>query len=152
MRCEDGLIWCCKNYDRNIISSIICHGFGDETFVTTTLKSFDGQIFLCEPYITSLPDELKLYKAGKETSVNSLGMIFSWTKALAYKALIDNNVKLTRFCENLERSCIDVIDSGLYTKNIAEKVKGGQLLKRKDWLDTFEFIDTIAERIKEFDF
>lgn len=88
-----------------------------------------------------------MYQQGKETSTNPIASIFAWTRGLIHRAALDNNTKLRAFCETLEKVCIDTIESGFMTKDLAICIKGMSAVKRNDYLETFEFMDKLHENL-----
>lgn len=91
----------------------------------------------------------RLYQKGQETSTNSVASIFAWTRGLLHRAKLDNNSELTRFAEALESVCISTIEEGFMTKDLAICIKGMNNVKRSDYLETFEFIDKVAENLRK---
>lgn len=90
-----------------------------------------------------------MHQQGKETSTNPIASIFAWTRGLEHRAKLDQNTELKKFADTLEKVCIEVIESGFMTKDLAICIKGLSNVQRDDYLDTFAFIDKLAEKLKE---
>lgn len=89
------------------------------------------------------------HQNGKETSTNPIASIFAWTRGLLHRAVLDDNVELKKFAEILEKVCIDTIESGFMTKDLAICIKGNSGVKRTDYMETFEFMDKLADNLKK---
>lgn len=139
-------IWACKNYDGDVQSDSIAQGFGSLGLMTSTLITPDGKIMESEAAHGTVTRHYRNYQEGKATSTNSMASIFAWTKGLAFRAQLDNNQELLNFCQKLEQACIDTVQSGKMTKDLAICVKGNNDVKAGvDYLETEEFLDAIIE-------
>lgn len=104
--------------------------------------------FTAEAAHGTVTRHFRMHQQGKETSTNPIASIFAWTKGLEHRAKLDNNAQLKHFAETLEKVCIDTIESGFFTKDLAICVKGMANVQKGDYLDTFAFMDKLAENLK----
>ncbi|KAJ8298988.1 hypothetical protein KUTeg_023048 [Tegillarca granosa] len=149
MKAEGGFVWACKNYDGDVQSDSVAQGFGSLGMMTSVLICPDGKTVEAEAAHGTVTRHYRFHQQGKETSTNSIASIFAWTRGLTHRAKLDNNSELAKFSECLEAACIDTIESGLMTKDLAICIKGMNNVTRKDYLNTFEFIDKIAEVLQQ---
>lgn len=113
-------------------------------------KSINLFIFSAEAAHGTVTRHYRQYQQGKETSTNPIASIFAWTRGLLHRATLDNNSQLKNFCETLEKVCIDTIESGFMTKDLAICIKGSMsAVQRGDYLETFEFMDKLADNLKK---
>lgn len=105
-------------------------------------------MFTAEAAHGTVTRHFRMHQQGKETSTNPIASIFAWTRGLEHRAKLDNNAKLKKFVETLEKVCIDTIQSGFFTKDLAICIKGMANVKKGDYLDTFAFMDKLAENLK----
>lgn len=148
MKSEGGFIWACKNYDGDVQSDSIAQGFGSLGLMTSVLQCPDGKTIEAEAAHGTVTRHYRQYQKGNETSTNPIASIFAWTRGLLHRAKLDNNAELERFAENLEKTCIDTIQSGFMTKDLALCIKGSiSKVKREDYMETFEFLDKIASNL-----
>ncbi|KAJ8255971.1 hypothetical protein COCON_G00198350 [Conger conger] len=131
MKSEGGFIWACKNYDGDVQSDSVAQGYGSLGMMTSVLICPDG----------------RTHQQGKETSTNPIASIFAWTRGLAHRAKLDGNTELNVFAESLEAVCIETIEAGFMTKDLAACIKGLPNVLRSDYLNTFEFLDKLAENL-----
>lgn len=109
----------------------------------------DGKTVEAEAAHGTVTRHYRFHQQGKETSTNSVASIFAWTRGLLHRAKLDNNDALKKFAETLEAVCIQTIESGFMTKDLAICIKGMANVQRSDYLETFDFIDKIAENLKK---
>jgi isocitrate dehydrogenase len=139
-----GYFWACKNYDGDVQSDIVAQGFGSLGLMTSVLMTPDGQTVEAEAAHGTVTRHYREHQKGKETSTNSIASIFAWTQGLAHRAKLDNNQDLARFATTLERVCIETVETGFMTKDLALLVGADQ-----KWLSTTGFLDKIDENLKK---
>ena len=144
LRWEGGYIWACKNYDGDVQSDTVAQGYGSLGLMTSVLMTPDGKTVEAEAAHGTVTRHYRDHQAGKATSTNPIASIFAWTQGLAHRAKLDNNPKLAEFAKTLERVCIQTVESGKMTKDLA-------LLISKDapWLNTQEFLAAIDDSLKK---
>uniref|UniRef100_Q09JZ8 Isocitrate dehydrogenase [NADP] n=1 Tax=Gryllus firmus TaxID=7000 RepID=Q09JZ8_GRYFI len=146
---EGGFVWACKNYDGDVQSDSVAQGFGSLGLMTSVLLCPDGKTVEAEAAHGTVTRHYRFHQQGKETSTNPIASIFAWTKGLLHRAKLDNNDKLRDFAEKLEAVCIETIESGFMTKDLAICIKGMNNVTRDDYLDTFAFMDKLGENLKK---
>nr|CAH7750318.1 unnamed protein product [Callosobruchus chinensis] len=149
MKSEGGFVWACKNYDGDVQSDSVAQGYGSLGLMTSVLLCPDGKTVEAEAAHGTVTRHYRMYQQGKETSTNPIASIFAWTRGLMQRAKLDNNAKLDKFAHTLEQVCIDTIESGFMTKDLAICIKGMSKVQRSDYLETFEFMDKLAENLKK---
>ncbi|CAG5128984.1 unnamed protein product [Candidula unifasciata] len=149
MKSEGGFVWACKNYDGDVQSDSVAQGFGSLGMMTSVLICPDGKTVEAEAAHGTVTRHYRFYQQGKETSTNPIASIFAWTRGLAHRAKLDNNPELTKFAESLEAVCVETIESGIMTKDLAICIKGLNGVTRSDYQETFEFLDTLAQNLKK---
>lgn len=149
MKSEGGFVWACKNYDGDVQSDSVAQGFGSLGMMTSVLVCPDGKTIEAEAAHGTVTRHYRQHQKGNETSTNSIASIFAWTRGLAHRAKLDNNDALKKFSDNLERACIETIESGIMTKDLAICIKGMNSVQRTDYLNTFEFLDKVAELLTQ---
>merc|ERR1712002_440320 len=149
MKSEGGFVWACKNYDGDVQSDSVAQGFGSLGLMTSVLICPDGKTIEAEAAHGTVTRHYRVHQKGGETSTNSVASIFAWTRGLLHRAKLDENAKLTKFAESLEAACIETIESGYMTKDLAICIKGMANTTRGDYLNTFEFLDKIAENLQK---
>ena len=144
LRWEGGYIWACKNYDGDVQSDTVAQGYGSLGLMTSVLMTPDGKTVEAEAAHGTVTRHYRDHQVGKATSTNPIASIFAWTQGLAHRAKLDNNPKLAEFAKTLERVCIQTVESGKMTKDLA-------LLISKDapWLNTQEFLAAIDDNLKK---
>ncbi|XP_003385482.2 PREDICTED: isocitrate dehydrogenase [NADP] cytoplasmic-like [Amphimedon queenslandica] len=148
LKSEGGFVWACKNYDGDVQSDVVAQGYGSLGMMTSVLVCPDGKTVESEAAHGTVTRHYRMHQQGKETSTNPIASIFAWTRGLAHRAKLDNNPELTRFCDNLEKVCIETIEAGIMTKDLAGCIKGIQNVTPDDYLNTFAFLDKLAENLK----
>ncbi|MGI9131248.1 MAG: NADP-dependent isocitrate dehydrogenase [Candidatus Nanopelagicaceae bacterium] len=143
LRWEGGYVWACKNYDGDVQSDTVAQGYGSLGLMTSVLMTPDGKTVESEAAHGTVTRHFRDHQAGKQTSTNPIASIFAWTQGLTHRAKLDNNPKLAEFAATLERVCIETVESGKMTKDLA-------LLISKDspWLNTQDFLAAIDENLK----
>lgn len=148
MKSEGGFVWACKNYDGDVQSDSVAQGYGSLGLMTSVLICPDGKTVEAEAAHGTVTRHYRFYQQGKETSTNPIASIFAWTRGLAHRAKLDNNAELKGFADTLETVCIETIEQGFMTKDLAICIKGMNNVSRSDYMETFEFLDKLAERLK----
>ena len=144
LRWEGGYIWACKNYDGDVQSDTVAQGYGSLGLMTSVLMTPDGKTVEAEAAHGTVTRHYRDHQAGKATSTNPIASIFAWTQGLAHRAKLDNTPKVTEFAKTIERVCLETVESGKMTKDLA-------LLISKDapWLNTQEFLSVIDDNLKK---
>ncbi|XP_064084797.1 isocitrate dehydrogenase [NADP] cytoplasmic-like [Macrobrachium nipponense] len=149
MKSEGGFVWACKNYDGDVQSDSVAQGFGSLGMMTSVLVCPDGKTLESEAAHGTVTRHYRQHQQGKETSTNPIASVFAWTRGLSHRAKLDNNEALARFAVTLEKVCVDTIESGAMTKDLAICIKGMANVTRQDYLNTFEFLDKLAENLQK---
>jgi isocitrate dehydrogenase len=144
LKWSGGYVWACKNYDGDVQSDTVAQGFGSLGLMTSVLMTPDGQTVEAEAAHGTVTRHYREHQKGKETSTNAIASIFAWTRGLAHRAKLDNNEELARFASTLEKVCVDTVESGYMTKDLALLVGAEQ-----KWLSTTGFLDKIDENLKK---
>nr|CCD13624.1 unnamed protein product [Trypanosoma congolense IL3000] len=142
-----GFVWACKNYDGDVQSDVVAQGFGSLGLMTSVLICPDGKTIESEAAHGTVTRHYREHQKGKETSTNSVASIFAWTRGLAHRGKLDNNVELVEFSSSLERAVMRAIESGHMTKDLALCVHGAEKLQRSHYETTEGFIDSVAEEL-----
>jgi isocitrate dehydrogenase len=144
LRWEGGYIWACKNYDGDVQSDTVAQGYGSLGLMTSVLMSPDGRTVEAEAAHGTVTRHYRDHQAGKATSTNPIASIFAWTQGLQHRAKLDNTPEVATFASSLERVCIETVESGKMTKDLA-------LLISNDapWLNTQEFLAAIDENLQK---
>jgi isocitrate dehydrogenase len=144
LKWSGGYVWACKNYDGDVQSDTVAQGFGSLGLMTSVLLSPDGKIVEAEAAHGTVTRHYREHQKGKSTSTNSIASIFAWTRGLAHRAKLDNNPALDKFAHTLEKVCVDTVESGCMTKDLALLVGPEQ-----KWLTTEGFLDKVDENLKK---
>ncbi|WP_369132796.1 NADP-dependent isocitrate dehydrogenase [Modestobacter sp. I12A-02662] len=144
LKWEGGYVWACKNYDGDVQSDTVAQGFGSLGLMTSVLMSPDGRTVEAEAAHGTVTRHFRQHQQGKETSTNPIASIFAWTRGLAHRGKLDGTPEVTRFAETLERVCIETVEGGQMTKDLA-------LLISKDapWLTTQDFLAAIDANLQK---
>ncbi|GLD94723.1 hypothetical protein PINS_up003347 [Pythium insidiosum] len=148
LKSKGGFVWACKNYDGDVQSDVLAQGFGSLGLMTSVLLTPDGKTVEAEAAHGTVTRHYRVHQKGGETSTNSIASIFAWTRGLLHRAKLDQNDQLKLFCEELEATIIESVESGQMTKDLALIIHGDNL-KREHYLNTFEFVDKIAENLNK---
>jgi isocitrate dehydrogenase len=143
MKWSGGYVWACKNYDGDVQSDLVAQGFGSLGLMTSVLMTPDGKTVEAEAAHGTVTRHYREHQKGKETSTNSMASIFAWARALAHRAKLDSNPALAKFSATLEKVCIDTVEAGFMTKDLALLVGPDQ-----QWLSTTGFLDHVDENLK----
>ncbi|MFA6267854.1 MAG: NADP-dependent isocitrate dehydrogenase [Pseudolabrys sp.] len=144
LKWSGGYVWACKNYDGDVQSDTVAQGFGSLGLMTSVLLTPDGKVVEAEAAHGTVTRHYRQHQKGQETSTNSIASIFAWTRGLAHRAKLDNNDALAKFSLTLEKVCVDTVESGFMTKDLALLVGADQ-----KWLSTTGFLDKIDENLKK---
>lgn len=147
LKSEGAYVWACKNYDGDVQSDFLAQGFGSLGLMTSVLICPDGKTIEAEAAHGTVTRHFRVHQKGGETSTNSIASIFAWTRGLAHRAKLDNNERLLGFTQTLEAACVDTVESGKMTKDLA-LITHGSKLTRDQYLNTEEFIDAVAAELK----
>jgi isocitrate dehydrogenase len=142
MKWSGGYIWACKNYDGDVQSDTVAQGFGSLGLMTSVLLTPDGKTVEAEAAHGTVTRHYREHQKGKETSTNSIASIFAWTRGLAHRAKLDDNAELANFADLLEKVCVDTVEAGYMTKDLALLVGADQ-----KWLSTTGFLDKVAANL-----
>ncbi|WP_336488205.1 NADP-dependent isocitrate dehydrogenase [Methylobacterium nigriterrae] len=143
LKWSGGYVWACKNYDGDVQSDTVAQGFGSLGLMTSVLLTPDGRTVEAEAAHGTVTRHYREHQKGKETSTNSIASIFAWSRGLAHRAKLDDNADLARFAGTLETVCIDTVEAGFMTKDLALLVGPDQ-----KWLSTTGFLDKVDENLK----
>jgi len=144
LKWSGGYVWACKNYDGDVQSDTVAQGFGSLGLMTSVLLTPDGKTVEAEAAHGTVTRHYREHQKGKETSTNSIASIFAWTRGLAHRAKLDNNAALAKFSATLEKVCVDTVEAGFMTKDLALLVGADQ-----KWLSTTGFLDKVDENLKK---
>ncbi len=149
LKWNGNFVWACKNYDGDVQSDTVAQGFGSLGLMTSVLVTPDGKTMEAEAAHGTVTRHYRDHQAGKRTSTNPIASIFAWTRGLAFRGKLDNNAELITFAEKLEKVCIETVESGKMTKDLAVCTFGNNVEHGKHYLYTEEFLDTIDENLKK---
>jgi len=144
MKWSGAYLWACKNYDGDVQSDTVAQGFGSLGLMTSVLMTPDGDTVEAEAAHGTVTRHYRLHQEGKETSTNSIASIFAWTRGLAHRAKLDDNAALAKFAATLEKVCIDTVESGKMTKDLAVLIGPDQ-----KWLSTQGFLDAVDRNLQK---
>ncbi len=144
MKWEGGYVWACKNYDGDVQSDTVAQGFGSLGLMTSVLMSADGKTVEAEAAHGTVTRHFRQHQQGQPTSTNPIASIFAWTRGLAARGRMDDTLEVSTFAETLERICIETVESGKMTKDLALLVGGGQ-----EFQTTQEFLASIDENLRQ---
>ena len=147
MKWEGGFVWACKNYDGDVQSDTVAQGFGSLGLMTSVLITPDGKTLEAEAAHGTVTRHYRMHQQGKATSTNPIASIFAWTRGLAHRAKLDNNSALTHFANTLEQVCVEVVEAGKMTKDLAACIYGEKVTADK-YLNTEIFLDEIDKALK----
>ncbi len=146
LKWEGGFVWACKNYDGDVQSDTIAQGFGSLGLMTSTLITPDGKTMEAEAAHGTVTRHYRLHQQGKETSTNPIASIFAWTRGLSFRGKLDRNDDLILFADKLERACIETVEEGNMTKDLALLIHGNELGK-DNYLNTQDFLVAIDRKL-----
>ena len=143
LKWEGGYVWACKNYDGDVQSDTVAQGFGSLGLMTSVLMSPDGKTVEAEAAHGTVTRHYRMHQQGKPTSTNPIASIFAWTRGLAHRGKLDNTPEVTKFAETLERVCIETVESGKMTKDLAQLIGPDE-----PWLTTQDFLAAIDSNLQ----
>src|SRR5579871_3700265 len=144
LKWSGGYVWACKNYDGDVQSDAVAQGYGSLGMMTSVLTTPDGKVVEAEAAHGTVTRHYREHQKGKETSTNSIASIFAWTRGLAHRAKLDNNADLAKFAGTLEKVCVETVEAGDMTKDLALLVGADQ-----KWLSTSGFLDKVDEGLNK---
>ena len=147
MKWNGGFVWACKNYDGDVQSDTVAQGFGSLGLMTSTLVTPDGKTMEAEAAHGTVTRHYREHQKGNKTSTNPIASIFAWTRGLNFRGKLDGNDALRNFADTLEQVCIDVVESGRMTKDLALLIHGKDMTS-DHWLTTEEFLEAIDTDLK----
>jgi isocitrate dehydrogenase len=147
LKWNGGFVWACKNYDGDVQSDTVAQGFGSLGLMTSTLVTPDGTTMEAEAAHGTVTRHYRQHQAGKKTSTNPIASIFAWTRGLAFRGKLDNNQDLINFADTLERVCIDVVEGGKMTKDLALLIHGKEMTE-EHYLTTEGFLEALDSELK----
>jgi len=143
MKWNGGFVWACKNYDGDVQSDTVAQGFGSLGLMTSVLMTPDGQTVEAEAAHGTVTRHYRQHQQGKETSTNPIASIFAWSQGLKYRGEFDGTPEVVKFAETLEKVCVDTVEAGFMTKDLALLIGPNQ-----KWLTTNQFLDKLDEGLK----
>ena len=146
IKSDGGFVWACKNYDGDVQSDIVAQGYGSLGLMTSVLMAPDGKTIESEAAHGTVTRHYREHQKGNPTSTNPIASIFAWSRGLAHRAHLDNNTKLTKYCEILEKACIETVQSGFMTKDLA-LCQAGKTPKNIVMGDTKDGKDYVTTRL-----
>ncbi|MFO7869335.1 MAG: isocitrate dehydrogenase (NADP(+)) [Bacteroidales bacterium] len=141
-------IWACKNYDGDVQSDTLAQGFGSLGLMTSTLITPDGKTMEAEAAHGTVTRHYRMHQKGEKTSTNPIASIFAWTRGLAFRGKLDKNTELIDFCTALENVCIETVESGIMTKDLALSIHGAKM-RDSHWVTTEDFLAALDKGLKE---
>ncbi|WP_029010193.1 NADP-dependent isocitrate dehydrogenase [Azospirillum halopraeferens] len=144
LKWEGGFVWACKNYDGDVESDVVAQGFGSLGLMTSVLMTPDGKTIEAEAAHGTVTRHYREHQKGKETSTNPIASIYAWTQGLAFRGKFDGTPDVTRFAQTLERVCVETVESGYMTKDLAILIGPEQ-----PWMTTRQFLDKLDENLQK---
>jgi isocitrate dehydrogenase len=144
LKWSGGFVWACKNYDGDVQSDTVAQGFGSLGMMTSVLMSPDGKTVEAEAAHGTVTRHYREYQKGRETSTNPIASIFAWTRGLYYRGQFDGTPAVQNFAETLEKICVDTVESGAMTKDLALLISPDQ-----KWLTTQQFLDALDSNLRK---
>jgi isocitrate dehydrogenase len=147
MKSEGGFVWACKNYDGDVQSDALAQGFGSLGMMTSVLVCPDGKTVEAEAAHGTVTRHFRLHEQGRKTSTNPIASIYAWTRGLSHRGKLDGNAPLQRFAETLESVCVEAVEEGRMTKDLALIVHGSDL-SDDQWMTTEGYLGEVADRLR----
>jgi isocitrate dehydrogenase len=148
LKWEGNFVWACKNYDGDVQSDTVAQGFGSLGLMTSVLVTPDGKTMEAEAAHGTVTRHYREHQKGRPTSTNPIASIFAWTRGLEFRGKLDDNQPLIDFCQTLEKVCIETVESGKMTKDLAVCIHGNKVNHGEHYLYTEEFLEAIDENLK----
>lgn len=149
LKWNGNFVWACKNYDGDVQSDTVAQGFGSLGLMTSTLVTPDGTVMEAEAAHGTVTRHYREHQKGNPTSTNPIASIFAWTRGLEFRGKLDKNQDLINFCQTLEKVCVDVVESGKMTKDLAVCIYGNKVNHGEHYLYTEEFLDAIDAELSK---
>lgn len=149
LKWNGNFVWACKNYDGDVQSDTVAQGFGSLGLMTSVLVTPDGKVMEAEAAHGTVTRHYRDHQAGKPTSTNPIASIFAWTRGLEFRGKLDGNQELIKFCQALEKVCVETVESGKMTKDLAVCAYGNNVKHGEHYLYTEEFLDAIDTNLKK---
>ena len=148
LKWHGNFVWACKNYDGDVQSDTVAQGFGSLGLMTSVLVTPDGKTMEAEAAHGTVTRHYRDHQAGKPTSTNPIASIFAWTRGLEFRGKLDGNQELVNFCHALEQVCVETVESGKMTKDLAVCIHGNKVSHGEHYLYTQEFLDALDVNLK----
>ena len=148
LKWNGGFVWACKNYDGDVQSDTVAQGFGSLGLMTSVLLTPEGDVMEAEAAHGTVTRHYRQHQEGKQTSTNPIASIFAWTRGLEFRGKLDNNKPLVDFCKTLESVCIETVESGIMTKDLALCIHGGKL-NSSHYVNTQGFLASLDENLQK---
>ena len=148
LKWNGNFVWACKNYDGDVQSDTVAQGFGSLGLMTSTLITPDGKVMEAEAAHGTVTRHFREHQKGNRTSTNPIASIFAWTRGLEFRGQLDNNQELIRFSKALEEVCVETVESGIMTKDLAVCVHGNKVKHGEHYVYTEEFLDAIDQNLQ----
>lgn len=149
LKWNGNFVWACKNYDGDVQSDTVAQGFGSLGLMTSVLVTPDGGIMEAEAAHGTVTRHYREHQAGRKTSTNPIASIFAWTRGLAFRGKLDGNQELIDFCTKLEEVCVETVEKGVMTKDLAVCVHGNKVNHGEHYVYTEEFLDALDKGIQD---
>ncbi len=149
LKWNGNFVWACKNYDGDVQSDTVAQGFGSLGLMTSVLLTPDGEVMEAEAAHGTVTRHYREHQAGRKTSTNPIASIYAWTRGLAFRGKLDNNQELIDFCLKLENVCVETVEKGIMTKDLAICVHGNKVNHGEHYVYTEEFLDALDNGIQE---
>ncbi|XP_031343709.1 isocitrate dehydrogenase [NADP], mitochondrial-like [Photinus pyralis] len=149
LKSSGGFVWACKNYDGDVQSDIVAQGYGSLGMMTSVLMCPDGKTLESEAAHGTVTRHYRMHQKGHQTSTNPIASVFAWSRGLEHRGRLDDTPELIRFATSLEQACIDCVESGKFTKDLAASIYGGMAnVKDNMFLNTQDFLEAIAMQLE----
>ncbi len=148
LKWNGGFVWACKNYDGDVQSDTVAQGFGSLGLMTSTLLTPEGDVMEAEAAHGTVTRHFRQHQQGKQTSTNPIASIFAWTRGLSFRGKLDSNIELINFCNVLEKVCIETVENGIMTKDLALCIHGKNL-NENHYVNTETFLDNLEKNLQE---
>jgi len=146
LKSTGGFVWACKNYDGDVESDIVAQGFGSLGLMTSVLVCPDGKTIESEAAHGTVTRHYREHQKGRPTSTNPIASIYAWTRGLEHRGKLDNNPELVKFAQALERACVDTVEAGKMTKDLAICIYGNKV-NTDQYLTTSDYLDAVAKQL-----
>ena len=149
LKWNGNFVWACKNYDGDVQSDTVAQGFGSLGLMTSTLITPDGKVMEAEAAHGTVTRHFREHQKGNRNSTNPIASIFAWTRGLEFRGQLDNNQELIRFSKALEEVCVETVESGIMTKDLAVCVHGNKVKHGDHYVYTEEFLDALDSNLQK---